>query len=236
MKKLVRKLIFGYRATSDSYFSYLRSRGAQIGKGGYIYSPNQTLIDVQFPWMLEIGDEVRITKGVTILNHDYSWSVWKRMSGEIIGGVGKVKIGNNVFIGINSTILMNTEIGDNVIIGANSLVSGTCLSNSVYAGNPAKRIMSVEEYINRRKSKQLEEAKNVVQAYYARFGKRPTEDDLPAYFFLWKKDSKNLTKKQYERMHLCGNYEESEIMLNNHTSVYDSFGEFVDECLRDFQK
>ena len=83
LKDFIRKRVFGYKATSESYFAYLRSKGAKIGQGCYIYSPNQTVIDVQFPWMLEIGDEVRITKGVTILNHDYSWSVWKKTMGEI---------------------------------------------------------------------------------------------------------------------------------------------------------
>lgn len=235
IKNIIRKYILGYKATSESYFSYLRSKGAIIGGGGYIYSPNQTLIDVQFPWMLEIGDEVRIAKGVTILNHDYSWSVWKRMTGEIVGGVGRVKIGNNVFIGINATILMNTEIGDNVIIGANSLVTGKCESNSVYGGNPAKRIMSIDEYIKKRKSRQSTDAKEIVKMYYLRFGKRPTEDDLPAFFWLWKNDSRKLTKKQEERMRLCNNYNDSIELLSCHTPMYDSFDLFVDECLEELQ-
>lgn len=35
---------------------------------------------------------------------------------------GEIKIGNNVFIGSNCTILYDVNIGDNVIIGAGSLV------------------------------------------------------------------------------------------------------------------
>lgn len=236
LKRLLRKYVLGYKATSESYFSYLRSKGAKIGNGSCIYSPNQTVIDVQFPWMLEIGDEVRITKGVTILNHDFSWSVWKRMTGEIVGGVGNVKIGNNVFIGMNATILMNTEIGDNVIIGANSLVSGKCLSNSVYAGNPAKRIMSIDEYMCKRKNRQVDDAKIIIKNYYTRFNKRPTEDDLPAYFWLWKCESGKLTKKQKERMHACNNYEDSIMNFNCHTPVYENFDKLVDECITELKK
>lgn len=48
-------------------------------------------------------------------------------------------IGNNVFIGGGATILGGSHIGDNVIIGANSVVSGNVDSNSVYAGNPARK-------------------------------------------------------------------------------------------------
>lgn len=235
IKTKIRKMILGYRATSESYFEFLREKGAKIGCGCTLYSPDTTNIDIQFPWMLEIGDEVRITKGVTILNHDYSWSVWKYMTGEIVGGVGGVKIGNNVFIGMNATILMNTEIGDNVIIGANSLVSGKVESNSVYAGNPAKRIMSVEEYMAKRKNRQLNDAKKIVQQYYLRFGKKPTENNLPAYFWLWKNDKNKLTPQQINRMNLCGNYEQSIETFANHKPEYNNFDEFVDCCLEEIK-
>ncbi|MDI9553531.1 MAG: DapH/DapD/GlmU-related protein, partial [Bacteroidota bacterium] len=57
------------------------------------------------------------------------------------GGVfGKIVIGNNVFIGINSIILSNTSIGDNCIVGAGSVVRGKFPENSVLAGNPAQII------------------------------------------------------------------------------------------------
>lgn len=91
--------------------------------------------------MLEIGNNVKITAGVTILTHDFSWCVTSGLEGHILGGVGKVKIGNNVFIRMNTTILKGADIGDNVIIGANSLVTGKCESNSVYAGSPAQKYL-----------------------------------------------------------------------------------------------
>jgi acetyltransferase-like isoleucine patch superfamily enzyme len=49
----------------------------------------------------------------------------------------KTKIGNNVRIGSNATILPVT-IGDNVIIGAGSVVTKDIPSNTVVKGNPAK--------------------------------------------------------------------------------------------------
>lgn len=39
--------------------------------------------------------------------------------------LGKITIGNGVFIGAGSTILPNTNIGNKVIIGAGSVVSKT---------------------------------------------------------------------------------------------------------------
>ena len=61
----------------------------------------------------------------------------------------KIRIGNNVFIGANVTILPGTTIGNNCIIGAGSVVKGICEDNYVYAGNPARKIISIDEYIKK---------------------------------------------------------------------------------------
>ena len=49
----------------------------------------------------------------------------------------KTKIGNNVLIGSNSTILP-VSICDGVVIGAGSVVTKNITKKGVYAGNPAK--------------------------------------------------------------------------------------------------
>lgn len=90
--------------------------------------------------LIEIGDDV------TISNCDilaYYMSAYKILSKS---KVGKVIIGNNVFIGWNSIILPNVTIGDNVIIGSGSIVTKNILSNSVVAGNPARVIGSFEYF------------------------------------------------------------------------------------------
>ena len=51
-----------------------------------------------------------------------------------------------MFIGNNSILLPDTVVGDNIVIGANSIVRGVLGANSVYAGVPAKRICSIEDY------------------------------------------------------------------------------------------
>ncbi len=49
----------------------------KIGNDVEVYVPSKTLIDEQYPWMITIGNHVRITEGVKILTHDYSWFVIK---------------------------------------------------------------------------------------------------------------------------------------------------------------
>lgn len=62
------------------------------------------------------------------------------------------RIGNNVFIGNNTTILGQVNIGDNVIIGANSLVIDDIQSHCVAAGNPLRVISSFDDYKNKIKN------------------------------------------------------------------------------------
>ena len=146
IKAFLRKMLFKEKATSESYIQYLKNLGMSIGEDCTIYAPKNTIIDQQYPWLISIGNHVRITEGVVLLTHDYSWSVLKQLkientAGAILGAAGEVVIGNNVFIGMNSIILRGTHIGDNVIIGAGSVVSKDCESGWVYAGNPAKKVI-----------------------------------------------------------------------------------------------
>lgn len=53
---------------------------------------------------------------------------------------GQIRIGNNVWIGEHAAIMANVTIGDGAIIGANSVVTHDVEANSIYAGNPAKKI------------------------------------------------------------------------------------------------
>ena len=83
--KLCGILIYGHRWSSTSYIKFLKKQGVEIGENFNIFNPQNTTIDVQNPHLLTIGNDVNITGPVTILTHDYSWSVLKRIHGEILG-------------------------------------------------------------------------------------------------------------------------------------------------------
>ena len=48
-----------------------------------------------------------------------------------------VKIGDNVWIGMNAVILKGVTIGENSVVAAGSVVTKSVESNAVVAGNPA---------------------------------------------------------------------------------------------------
>ena len=225
-KKIIKYFIRGYRCDSKHYIDYLKSGGAEIGENVMLFSPETFSCDVHNRHLLHIGDNVQITEYVTILMHDYSWSVIKAVTGEIIGNQNSVYIGDNVFIGMKAIILPGTKIGNNVIIGAGSVVKGSLDSNAVYAGVPAKKIMTLEEYRLKRLEKQNSEAINVAIEYFQSFAEWPKEEVFHEYFYLFTNDVR-LNSQFDEKLKLMGNYSESLQFLNKHIPMYSCYDEFL---------
>jgi acetyltransferase-like isoleucine patch superfamily enzyme len=57
-----------------------------------------------------------------------------------------IRIGDNVWIGMNTVVLPGIKIGDNVVIGSNSVVTKDIPSNSIAAGNPCRVIKEKAPY------------------------------------------------------------------------------------------
>jgi maltose O-acetyltransferase len=104
-------------------------------------------LDPHHCWHITIGDNVTIAPRVSIIVHDASTKYHLGYT-----RLGKVSINNNVFIGYGSTILPGVTIGNNTIIAAGSVVSHDVPPESVVAGNPAKVICSIEDYLDRKQT------------------------------------------------------------------------------------
>lgn len=226
----VKKLFQGKYANSTTYLKYLRGLGMSIGEGTVIFEPRKTTIDVTRPWLIEIGTDVKITKNVTILTHGYDWSVLQNLYGEMIGSSGKVKIGNNVFIGMNSTILKGCTIGNNVIIGANSLVNKDFPDNVVIAGNPAKIIMSIDDYYRKRQNEYVIEAKELAMEYYNTYKKIPPINVFHEFYPLFLDRNEDITKYGFSFM-IAGKESKSlkESFLNS-APIFNGYSEFLKWC------
>lgn len=230
LKDKFRELILGYRATSASYIAYLKKIGVRVGNDVVLFRPMNTTIDIQNPHLLKIGNHVMITGPVTILTHDYSWSVLKRKYGEILGNQQETVLEDNIFVGWGATILAGSHIGANSIIGAGSLVSGNLEGNAVYAGNPAHKIMSIEDYYKKRKNSQLAEAVNYVKCYEKCFGCKPSMDKLDEYFYLFFDPTNEEQKKVFDfKLNLMDNYEES-LQTAIGRATFRTYENFIDYC------
>lgn len=231
LKENILKCVVGYKATSQSYIDHLRKIGVSVGEDVKLFRPMNTTIDTQNPHLLTIGNHVMITGPVTILTHDYSWSVLKRKYGVILGNQRKTEIEDNIFIGWGSTILGGSHIGSNSIIGANSVVTGELKGNAVYAGNPVREIMSLDDYYRKRKNRQLEEAIDYVRMYKARFGRFPEMKELDEYFFLFFNPQDEEQKRVFDsKLKLMSNYKKSINEAESHGAMFSDYESFIKYC------
>lgn len=124
---------------------HFRKNGIKIGKNCRIYSDIKTTES----YLIELGDNVTISTNVVFLTHDNSIS---KIDYNYTDMFGKIKIGNNCFIGANSIILPGVELCENTIVGSGAVVTKSITeAGMVVAGNPAKKICSIEEFLKKNK-------------------------------------------------------------------------------------
>lgn len=141
--------------------------------------------------------------------------------------IGGVKIGNNVFIGMKSTILKGVHIGNNVIVGANSLVNKDIPDNCVVAGNPARVVMTLDQYYEKRKKAQLKEATELVQIYRERYGKEPDDKALHEFFWLFSTDSDELPECWEHMQNLVGNRKQTDEAFAKNEKMFENMEAFL---------
>ncbi len=93
------------------------------------------VVDVSHCWLIEMGDRVTIAPYVYLLAHDAST---KSHTG--YARVGRVVIGNDVFIGARTTVMPGVEIGARSIVGAGSVVTKSIPEGVVKGNLHARRI------------------------------------------------------------------------------------------------
>lgn len=103
--------------------------------------------------LIKIGSNVQIASNVYFVTHDVIHSVINNLPDNkkyVREKVGCIEVGDNVFIGSNTTILQDVKIGSNVVIGANTLVNKDIPDNSVVAGIPATIVGNFNSLVNKR--------------------------------------------------------------------------------------
>lgn len=96
--------------------------------------------DTMFPERISIGDNTIIGFNTTILAHEYLIEEYR---------LGDVKIGSEVMIGANSTLLPGIEIGDGAIVSAATLVHKDVPAGCMVGGNPMRIIFTAEQMAER---------------------------------------------------------------------------------------
>ncbi len=155
MKNLVGVLVYIRNLiwTKLSPMSYAKHLGVNIGKNVVFYAMKPGMFSTE-PFLITIGDNCFITANCQFITHDGGTLILRKEVPDL-EITAPIYIGNDVYIGLNTTILPGTKVGNRCIIGACSLLTGNYPDNSVIAGVPGKVIKSVDEYLEKAKLNSL---------------------------------------------------------------------------------
>lgn len=120
-----------------------KARGVRIAHPSRVRIGGNVLIDSLYPELVEIEDDVFVTRGCVIVAHMTPTPYLRRYIPEV--EFGRVRIKRGAYIGVHSIILPGVTIGEGAIIGAGSVVTKDVPDLSVAVGNPARVIRRVDE-------------------------------------------------------------------------------------------
>lgn len=95
-----------------------------------------------------------ITAGVKIFTHGGAQVARRKYPNYDVFGM--VEVGDYCYIGTNSLIMPGVKIGNGSMVAAGSVVTKSVPPNMVVGGNPARILCTVDEYIERNKTFDLE--------------------------------------------------------------------------------
>lgn len=107
-------------------------KGATLNIGNNVAFNNNCVLTCRDG--ITIGDNTNIGPNCSIFDHDHDYASGDRFNHF---KTGSIKIGKNVWIGANVSILKGSVIGDNCVVGAGSVVKGHFDCNTLIVGNPA---------------------------------------------------------------------------------------------------
>ena len=144
MKDIQYKLVkFGWRILHfprEIENDFFRQVGVKIGNNCRI---NSNILTAE-SYLIEIGDNVTISDHVAFVTHDNSISKIIKGKSDLFG---KIKIGNNCFIGSHTVIMYGVTLPDNTIVASGSVVTKSiCEENLIIGGNPARIISNWEKF------------------------------------------------------------------------------------------
>jgi maltose O-acetyltransferase len=134
--------MLGYlrRIRRERYIRGLVANGLTLGRN--VSLNDGFFLDPSHCYLITIEDGVVFGPGVQVFAHDAS-------SLKALGKtrIGLVRLRRNCFIGASTVILPGVTVGENSIVGANSTVARSVPGNEVWAGSPAERLSSLEDYV-----------------------------------------------------------------------------------------
>lgn len=128
--------------------------GASVKIGARVFVGASNLVCAR---EIEIGDDVLISWGCTIVDHNSHSLAWPGRARDVenwfLGAkdwsavkAAPIKIGSKAWLGFNVSVLKGVTIGEGAVVGACSVVTRDVPPYTVVAGNPAKVIREISQH------------------------------------------------------------------------------------------
>jgi galactoside O-acetyltransferase len=145
------QLVVGANARVRIAIHFERTGGkVTIGERTFLGSGVISIADA-----VEIGDDVMVAWGVTIMDHDShsldfnfrkhdveQWASGRKNWAGV--AVRPVRIRNKAWIGVNAIILKGVDIGEGAVVGAGAVVTSNVPAWTMVAGNPARKVKRLD--------------------------------------------------------------------------------------------
>lgn len=151
--KLMYQICVHALPASKRAYAY-RLLGAKVGSGSDI---SRRVRIISEAWLVDIGNNVRLAEGVVLITHDGGlWTLRKAgMIDKRSDLFGRIKIGDNVHIGVNAIVMPGVTISENSVVGCGAIVTRNIDSGTVNAGVPSKAIRTIDAYMKKNQARFL---------------------------------------------------------------------------------
>ncbi len=126
---------------------YAKSLGVVMKGHVTIYGSSYKMFSAE-PYLVTLGDNVYISLDAKFICHDGAVLPFRKDIPDL-DITKRITVGNNVFIGLGALILPGVTIGNNCVVGAYSVVTKDVPDGSIVAGNPAKIVKTISDYLEK---------------------------------------------------------------------------------------
>ena len=134
-------------ASPSKRANYMRKRMHFVGRNVLLFT---TSFGTE-PYLISLHDNCICAADVKFITHDVSVFNLNRMldDGTKLDKVGSIELFDNCFVGAYTILMPNTSVGKNSIVAAGSVVTKRIPDGEVWGGNPAKFIMTTQEFLSK---------------------------------------------------------------------------------------
>lgn len=143
LRRILRTLRDRWQAARDPV-AFARRIGVTVGEDCLLVGVSRKTFGSE-PYLITLGNHVGVAADVRFITHDGALRVFRRKYPSI-DRVGRIVLHDNVAVGLGAMLLPGVEVGPNAVVAAGAVVRRSVPPGVVAGGNPARFLMTLEQY------------------------------------------------------------------------------------------